>query len=216
MDTSTTNPSTESPVTSQPVLPNQTARRRTGKIALLPGEVRQFVNESLDDGHSYEHIASDLATRGISDIAKHNVGNWSRGGYQDYLREKRRNTILRDHTDKILDLAASLDEQGRAGYEKVSASLVAAKVIDALQDFDSRRLQKKMNEDPALFFRAASVINAQSLDYSRLRKVELDFQKYRDNVEEQKRKMQEAIKPKTAKGLTKEQTAEIIEAMRML
>jgi hypothetical protein len=216
METTETNPPFETSVARQPAMPDQTARRRHGKIAALPAEIRDFVNDSLDNGHSYEQIATDLAIRGRNDITKFNVGNWARGGYQDYLREKRRNTILREQTDKVLNLAASLDDEGRAGYEKVSASIVAAKIIDALQDFDSRRLLKKMNDDPALFFRAAGVVNAQSLDYSRLRKVELEFQKYRDHVAEQKARMEAAMKPKRAEGLTKEQIAEIQEAMRML
>jgi hypothetical protein len=217
METAETNPPIETPVASQPILPGQTTRRRNGKIAALPAESRQFVNESLDNGQSYEQIASALEIRGCRDINKQNVGNWARGGYQEYLRDKRRNAILREQTDKVLNIAASLDDQGRAGYEKVSASLVSAKIIDALQDFDAGRLVKKMNEDPALFFRAAGVVNAQSLDFSRLRKVELDFQKYRDNVEEQKRKMEAALKPAPkAEGLTKEQIAEIHEAMRLL
>jgi hypothetical protein len=211
-----TNPPVETPAIGRPCLPDQTARRRTGKIALLPAEVRDFVNESLENGRSYDDIASHLAKNGHPYIAQNNVGSWARGGYQDYLREKRRNEILRERSDRVLNLATSLDEKGRAGYEKVSASLLAAKVIDALQDFDSGRLLEKMNADPALFFRVAGVVNAQSLDYSRLRKVELEFQKYKDNVDAQKRKMEEAIKPKTAKGLTKEQLAEIHEAMRML
>jgi hypothetical protein len=216
MDTPENTPPIEITISRQPVLPDQIARRRNGKIAALPAEIRDFINESLDNGHSYEQIAASLETRGCHGITLWNVGNWARGGYQDYLREKSRNTILRERSDRVLNLATNLDERGRAGYEKVSASLLAAKVIDALQDFDSGRLLKKMNHDPALFFRLAGVVNAQSLDYSRLRKVELEFQKYKDNVDEQKRKMEEAIKPKTAKGLTKEQLAEIHEAMRML
>jgi hypothetical protein len=192
-------------------------RRRNGKIATLHADARQWVNASLDNAVSYADISAQLATKGHPNVTADNVGNWARGGYQDYLCEKRRNTILREHSDKVLTLAASLDEQGRAGYEKVSASLVAAKIIDAIQDFDAKRLHKKLAEKPDLFFRAAKVVNSQSMDYSRLRKVELEFQKYRDNVEEQKRKVEAALKPaKKAEGLTKEQIAEIAHAMRML
>jgi len=216
MELTTTAPETASTIAPASILPDEKVRRRTGKIANLPAETRAFVNTSLENGLSYSEVAAKLSDTGYPGISYENVGNWSRGGFQDYLREKNRNTILREHTDKVLALAASLDEQGRAGYEKVSASLVAAKIIDAIQDFDAKRLHGAIEKKPDLFFRAAKVVNAQSLDLSRQRKVELDFQKYRDHVTEQKRKMEAALKPKTAQGLTKEQIAEIQEAMRML
>jgi hypothetical protein len=207
---------TTQPLGAAPVLPDQKVRRRTGKIAHLPAQTRDFVNTCLEDGFSYAEVAAKLAERGYPEINFDNVGNWARGGYLDYLREKRRDNILCEQTDKILNLAGLLDEEGRVGFEKVSGSLVAAKIIDAIQDFDAKRLHKKMAEDPTLFFRAAKVVNDQSMDLSRLRKVELAFQKYKDHVAEQKAKMEAALKPKTAEGLTKEQIAEIHEAMRLL
>jgi hypothetical protein len=216
MDQQNNTPQTTDTPLTPPVLPDQKQRRRTGKIANLPAEIRDFVNEALDNGTTYLDVAAKLAVKGVPDINDDNIRNWANGGFQDYLREKRRNSLLREQTDKMLMLAATLDENGRAGYEKISSTLVAGKIIDAIQDFDSRRLRNKMNQNPDLFFRAAKVVNAQSMDYSRLRKVELEFQKYRDHVAEQKAKMEAAAKPRNNKGLTKEQTAEIIEAMRML
>jgi hypothetical protein len=160
-------------VTSTPILPRQRARRRTGKVALLPADLRQFVNDSLDNGLPYHAIATELTAKGHP-IAKHNIGTWARGGYRDYLDHKQQQAIMRERTDKITSLAFSVHDDSRAACEKVSSSLVAAKIIDAIQDFDSRRLREKLHEKPELFFRTARVVTAQSLDYSRLRKVELD------------------------------------------
>ena len=128
-----------------------------------------------------------------------------------------RAALLRERTNQVLELAGSLDDGGRIGFEKVSASIVAARVMDCLQNFDPERLDKLLESKPEMFFRLAKTVSDQSLDLTRLRNVELDFKKYRDNVEEQKRRIEAASKPaKKAEGLTKEQIAEIQEAMRML
>lgn len=124
--------------------------------------------------------------------------------------------LLRERTNRVLEVAASLDDGGRIGFEKVSANLVAARVLDCLQNFDPEHLDNLLATKPQMFFRLAKTVNDQSLDLSRLRRVELDFEKYRDHVAEQKAKIEAAAKPRNGKGLTKEQTAEIMEAMRML
>jgi hypothetical protein len=191
-------------------------RRRRGRVACLSEDLRNLVNIALDNGRTYAQIAEQLHANGHTAVTMKNIGKWARGGYRDYVREKQRNTLLREHTNKVLSVAASLDDKGRLGYEKVSANLIAARVLDTLQNFDPDRLDGLLGQKPEMFFRLARIANAQSLDLSRARRVELAFQKYRDNVEEQKRKMEAALKPKTAEGLTKEQIAEIHEAMRLL
>jgi hypothetical protein len=216
MQTTITNSPPDGAVLAGPALPDQKPRRRNGKIACLPAETRELVNRAIDNNTPYTTIVAQLAEQGFGDITADNVGNWARGGYRDYLREKQRNTVLREHADKVLTLASSLNDDNRAGYEKVCTTLVAAKIVDAIQDFDAKRLQGVLAKKPDLFFRAAKAVNAQSQDLSRLRKVELDFQKYRDHVAEQKQKMEKALKPRKAEGLTKEQIAEIHEAMRLL
>lgn len=210
----TTDPTIQSPdiVSSTPVLPRQTARRRTGKVALLPAELRQYINNSLENGLTYETIAAELTAKGHP-IAKNNIGSWARGGFRDYLHDKQQKEIMREETDKIIALALTLRDDSRAAFEKLSSSIVAAKIIHAIKDFDSRRLQEKLNEKPELFFRAARVVNAQSLDYSRLRKVDLEFKKHEAQTAEQRRLEEEA---KREPGLSPETIIELERAMAKL
>src|SRR5436190_4455813 len=116
-------------VTSTSILPNQTARRRTGNVALLPADLRQFVNESLDNGAHYKTIAADLTAKGHP-ILKGSIGNWARGGYKDYLREKQRNALIREQSDKIINAAVNVSDASRAAFEKISANIVASKILD--------------------------------------------------------------------------------------
>lgn len=210
----TTNIETSKPPHAATVIKHN--RRRRGRVACLPEELRNLVNTALDNGRSYAQIVDSLSANGYTAITTKNVGKWARGGYRDYVREKQRNTLLREHTNKVLSVAASLDDNGRLGYEKVSANLIAARILDTLQNFDPEELDRLLARQPEMFFRLARIANAQSLDLSRARRVELAFQKYRDHVAEQKAKMEAAMKPQKAEGLTPEQIAEIQEAMRML
>src|SRR5436190_7932635 len=61
--------------TSHPALPtpHSSARRRNGDIARLPKEIRQRVNEMLDDGLTYEAILENLGEHG-KDISVGAVG----------------------------------------------------------------------------------------------------------------------------------------------
>src|SRR3954447_7395107 len=62
--------------------------RRNGKIARLPAEVREVVNEMIRDGAEYGVIVEELQRLGHEDIRTRNVSRWFQGGYQDWLREQ--------------------------------------------------------------------------------------------------------------------------------
>ena len=68
-------------------------------------------------------------------------------------------------------------------------------------------LRQKLEERPELFFRAAKIVNLQSMDFSRLRRVELLYKKYDDDTAEQRR-IEDAKKNPDQYGLTREQLDE--------
>src|SRR5258708_1889402 len=63
-------------------------RGRTGKVARLSKELRQRINEMLDDGLTYLEIIKNLGDN-AKDLNEDIMYRWKRGGYQDYLREQR-------------------------------------------------------------------------------------------------------------------------------
>jgi hypothetical protein len=201
-------------VTSTPILPIQKSRRRTGNVAMLPVDLRQFVNESLDNGATYKAIAAELTTKGHP-ISKGSIGEWARGGYKDYLREKERNTLIREQSDKIINTAVNVSDASRAAFEKISANIVASKILDTIHDFNTGLLRETLEKRPELFFRAAKIVNLQSMDFSRLRRVELLYKKYDDDTAEQRR-IEEAKNNPDQHGLTPEQLKEIEAVMATL
>src|SRR5882724_10241772 len=60
--------------------PKGPQRRRNGDIARLPKQVRQQVNEMLDDGLRYPQVIANLGEAG-GDLTPRAVMSWTNGGY---------------------------------------------------------------------------------------------------------------------------------------
>jgi len=66
------------------------SRPRNGKIAALPPEVREQVNQMLRAGTSYADIAHRLGTWGHSGVSPANISNWKYGGFAEWLQQQQR------------------------------------------------------------------------------------------------------------------------------
>src|SRR2546426_8876429 len=87
--------------------------RRTGTIAQLLRDIRDQVNRMLDNGCRYKTIVSWLDTNGHPGIKVSHVGEWKKGGYQDWLEEYRE--LARE--EKVLELShkiATANQESKA------------------------------------------------------------------------------------------------------
>ncbi len=80
---------------------------RKGKIARLPYEIREQVNQLIRDGAPASRLNSFLIQNGQEAVNDQNWTNWRQGGYQDWLKEQ-------SHLDNV-----------RAEYETVRRQLEA-------------------------------------------------------------------------------------------
>jgi hypothetical protein len=89
-------------------------RARIGKIARLPGNVRNELNRRLHNGafgkdlvpwlNTLPEVTPVLAARFAGrPITEDNISEWRRGGFQDWLREKERRVRLRELTAEYHD-----------------------------------------------------------------------------------------------------------------
>src|SRR6185436_12805559 len=62
---------------------------RTGTIAQLPRDVRDEVNRMLDNGCRYKAVVSWLEANGHPGVKASHIGEWKKGGYQEWLEEHR-------------------------------------------------------------------------------------------------------------------------------
>jgi hypothetical protein len=67
-------------------------RRRTGKVACLPHEIREQINRMLQNGVPYRRIIEKLHEPGVTplphEISENNLSDWKDGGYQDWLKDQ--------------------------------------------------------------------------------------------------------------------------------
>lgn len=61
---------------------------RKGKIARLPYEIRQQINELIRDGAPASRLNTFLIDQGYEAVNDQNWTNWRHGGYQDWLKKQ--------------------------------------------------------------------------------------------------------------------------------
>jgi hypothetical protein len=130
----------------QPSIP---ARHRRGNIARLPKDLRQRVNEMLDDGLPYNQIIESLGEHG-RDISDDAVGSWKGGGYQDYLRELRIVEQCRYRQGLAFDFAAKRSPIN--GFQ-ATQQIAAAQICEAVAILGPDILRDALVANPLNYFR---------------------------------------------------------------
>jgi hypothetical protein len=81
-------------------LPGCGRRPRNGKIARLPQDTRELINQMLDDGLPYARILDKLRNSPLPTlpypISEMNLSNWYRGGFRDWRRHRDQEKFLKN------------------------------------------------------------------------------------------------------------------------
>lgn len=77
------------------------APTRKGKIARLPYEIREQINEMLRDGVPASRLNTFLMQNGFEAVNDQNWTNWRQGGYQDWLKEQAYIDTVREKHESI-------------------------------------------------------------------------------------------------------------------
>src|SRR6185369_3620337 len=113
-----------------PDFPIGSRHRRIGKVAHLPKSLRDQVNIMLLDGFTYLEVIAQLgeAAQGLNED---NLGNWKKGGHQDWLKEQQRVEDCRISQELTFDLARE-----REGIDSFQApnKIASALICEALAD----------------------------------------------------------------------------------
>ena len=191
---------------------------RTGKIARLPKTLRDAVNTALRDGATAAAViklvsaaAANGTTNGdgsaIEIPNEQNITNWRDGGYQDWLKEQERLDDMRAKREFALRV---VQENEGSKIHEAGLNLAASQIFELLQDFDVSTLKAQLADDPENYSKVVSAL-------ARISKEALGFEKYRQLVAEQKRKIEDALNTAKAKGgLTPDTLATIEQAAAML
>lgn len=181
------------------------SNQRTGKIARAPFAVRTHVNELLRDGAKYAAIIKFLEGHEIH-VNETNITNWQQGGYQDWLKEQTRLEDMRAKREFALRIVQ--DNEG-SNIHEAGLQLAASQIFEVLEDINVEDLKAKLANDPENFSKIVGAL-------AKISKEALGFEKFKQLVLEQKRKIEAALNTAKKSGLTPETLATIEQAAAML
>src|SRR5581483_8167837 len=120
---------------------------RQGKIARLPFEVREELNQQLLDNRNgpaiLNWINAKCALRGQAAITAQNLSEWRAGGFAEWLQKH--DKVQR--TKSLAEYCLRLADAG-GGSMDLPASIAGGQLMEVLEDFDPDDLKSLLKEKP--------------------------------------------------------------------
>lgn len=154
--------------------------RRRGKVARLPREVRQKINEMLDDGLVYREIIERLGEAGKG-LSESNLSRWKDGGFKDWLAERAFLERIRARQETPRELVRDFDA---TEVNHAALQLGTLHIFEALRELGPGSLNEKLGGDCAAF---ARLINA----LARASRETMQLQRYREACEKAREVLRE-------------------------
>ena len=137
-------------------LPLRPARKRRGKIASLPKDLREELNTRLEANQTYTTIMRWLARNGHPGFNKQNLHKWKDGGYQDWRRENERIQIQLMQREWLNEQVA----QTKPGeLFPLIDHLFVTQVLDSLFGLDTATIKNGLAAGPRHFISLFSAYN---------------------------------------------------------
>jgi len=181
-------------------------KRLWGKIAKLPIELMDGVNEMLRDGTKPQQISEWLIGLGHN-VSVDCVQRWNRSGHKTWLLELKRLEEMDVRRECVLKIA---EDNSKESIHEASLRLAASQLYDVFSHFDIKSLKRMLKQKPEHYAPLLGVL-------TRLSKGCLDIEKFKVNVAEQKRKIEAQLgAAKKGGGLTAEGIGAIREALNLM
>src|SRR5262245_52136524 len=130
-------------------------RTRTGKVARLPKEMRDQLNQMILDGVPFGKIISNLG-ESASHLNEDNITNWKKGGYQDWLLDLERKQALSATREAALDL---VKEKAGATVQDAGRTIAAAQLYELLLSFDPTSFHSALADKPELYLKLIGALS---------------------------------------------------------
>ena len=154
-----------------------------GKVARLPGKIRNQVNELIFDGESYARIVAWLEEQGHPGFNEMNISRWREAGYQAWLNAQERH----DHREFLRELA----EQTRsddATFQDAGIHLVQLQFFEALNRLEGADLAIMVKENRKEFIQVLKT-------FTQFNRFCVQREKFRNDVRQQEKTEQQRNKP---------------------
>jgi hypothetical protein len=114
-----------------------------GKVARLPKEVRDRINQMMCDGLTYRQIIVALGEAG-KHLTEQNLSNWKSGGYTRWLRAQERREDLLFMQEAIMDRVL---KKGCPDLSKAAIQMAVTKVFQLLESLPPADMEKTMDSN---------------------------------------------------------------------
>ena len=178
--------------------------RRIGKIARLPAQTREQVNEMLYDGLEYSRIIDWLTQQGHSGVSPKNITNWKEGGYEDWLNHCQRLDELELKSEYAVEVAQQADP---SKFQHATVNLTCLQFFEMLNRFDPVRLAASLQVKPEKY---PALINA----LARFTREYVGLKRFHEELSD-KAKAEAAKNCVNDAGLDAEGVARILRALRI-
>ena len=145
----------------------QSKSRRNGKVARLPAEFRDQINQMLDDGVPYKTIIQRLGEP-ARHLNEDNLSNWRLGGYQDYLNGQAINDRARYQTEAAADLIREEGHLDPAHVRAVVTEIAALHYTEILMRDGEQIAHDSLKKNPAKMITLCNMANT-GLAFDKLR-----------------------------------------------
>jgi hypothetical protein len=188
------------PATAPPPPPSPVARKRRGKIAALPKDIREELNARLEANHSYETIIRWLARKGHPGFNKQNLHLWKEGGYQDWRRENER---IQGQVMQREWLNEQVAQTKPGELFLLIDQLFVTQLLDSLFGLDTGLMKKGLAASPRHYI---SLFSA----YNRFKRHAMNSDEFRAFLERQRKIKQGAGLTDEARQLVMDQLREVL------
>jgi hypothetical protein len=145
------------------------SERRNGKIARLPDNIREIINQKLKDGVAYSAIAEHLAALGHPGMTIRSVCSWFQGGHQDWERARQQAETIKAEREFALQV---VKEKGSGTLQAASLELASLQLFKLLSRFDVDALQAELEPNSKNYGELLAM-------FSRLMHRTLELQKFK-------------------------------------
>ena len=192
----------------QPVIPRRPRRRRrsNGKVARLPRDIRNMVNQSLCNGARYVEIIASLTAQGYPGFKPPHLSSWAYGGYRAWLADQEAFERGRLRSEATAALLGSLRADGRCELTDLNELRLASQLDRLLEAVDETSLKSMLAEKPEEYFRLTKAVTAHVAARAQRQQAELLRLKYELEMRKIAEKERRRLEPK---GVTKEEMARI-------
>ena len=138
MDPLITEPPTD---TDAATLDQKPKRNPNGKIAHLPADVRNILNQMIVDGYLYEAISERMAELGHPGIRHYNIARWRMNGHQTWLQHQTKQQAA-ESLNKFV-----LEQEQKGNLAKGLLTYASSKLVNAIDNIGASAWQDIVDEE---------------------------------------------------------------------